>query len=164
MSERGNFFHEWHVAINRHSRPQDGDRPDWSTMRFMYEAKTAAQEVPRLARLFKLEREGGLPKTHRHCSHSPLEAVPENHLTCCLGVKCTKCAFLKALDGAELSPEQIDEAKAWTCATHIIGEGGDTMREGYILTVDDRMFWDRTYASMAQTDCPADAVSGGADK
>ena len=26
---------------------------------------------------------------------------------------------------------------------------GDPAGEGYVLTVDDRMFWERTYASMA---------------
>lgn len=149
MGERRDFFHEWHVAINGFTNGKIGS-PDWP--HFMYEAKDVAGEVPRLARLFALERTGGLTKTHQQCSHSASEPVPGNHLSCCLGVKCGECPYLKALDSARLTPEQIDEAKAWTCATHIISKGGDTAGEGYILTVDDRMFWNRIYANMAADD------------
>jgi len=49
------FSHEWHVAINQF---HDGKiwSPDWR--RWMYEAKTMADEVPRMAMLFKRERDG----------------------------------------------------------------------------------------------------------
>lgn len=50
------------------------------------------------------------------------------------------------------TPEDVDEAKAWTCAAHIVSQGGDRMGEGYMLRVDDRMFWDNVYSSLAQTD------------
>ena len=33
--------------------------------------------------------------------------------------------------------------------SRIVSQGGDVAGEGYILTTDDRMFWDRVYASMA---------------
>ncbi|NBU79139.1 MAG: hypothetical protein EBS50_08700 [Sphingomonadaceae bacterium] len=51
---------------------------------------------------------------------------------------------------ARCTPDDIDTAKAWTCAAHIVSEGGDIMNEGYLLRVDDRMFWDNLYASLAQ--------------
>lgn len=147
--QRRRFDHEWHVAINRYGWPDGKPSGDFDTYRFMYEAKEVASEVPRLAQLFRFAREGKLAKVHQQCSFSAPEAVAENYMTCCLGVKCAECPFLKALDAAALPVDEIDRAKAWTCATHIISKGGDHSREGYILTVDDRMFWDRTYANMA---------------
>jgi len=143
--------HAWHVAINQHHNLcGDGPRPEWK--RWMYEAKELANEVPRLALLFKMERLGTLPKLHKQCSMSPVEPVEDNHLTCCLGTECRKCEALLALEKAELEPEEIDQAKAWTCATHIVSEGGDQAREGYILTVDDRMFWDTAYHYLSITE------------
>ena len=141
--------HQWHVAINRYVWPKDGPVRELAAVRWMYEAKEVASEVPRLTVLHQMERCGELPKLHRHCSHSAEEPVPDNHLTCCLGVKCRACPELTALSAMQASPEAIDEAKAWTCATHIISKGGDWAREGYLMTVDDRMYWDRVYASMA---------------
>ncbi len=149
MSETHRIDHEWHVAINRHSdSTRDAGKP-WESMRFMYEAKKAHGEARRLPLLFAMERKGELARTHRQCSMQPPVPVEDNHLTCCLGVECRKCEHLSALDSAKLTPEQIDEAKSWTCIAHIISKGGDTANEGYILTTDDRMFWDRTYESMA---------------
>jgi hypothetical protein len=146
-SETRNFDHEWHVAINGFTNGKIG-QPDWP--KFMYEAKTASFEVPRLARLFAMERTGSLGGIHQQCSHSPVEAIPDNHLTCCLGVKCRECPHLKALEAAKITPEQIDTAKAWTCAAHILMRGGDVANEGYILTTSDRMFWDRLHSNLAQ--------------
>lgn len=138
--------HEWHVAINRHHDTPEG-RADWK--KWMYEAKTMSQEVPRLALLFKMERAGELRQTHRQCSHTEAVPVPENHLTCCLGTKTRACVALLAIEAMKGTPEQIDEAKAWTCATHIAFKGGDVAAEGYLMTVDDRMFWDGVYSNMA---------------
>lgn len=156
MTERldNRFSHEWHVAINRF---HDGKAGTGEWKRFMYEAKSAADEVPRLALLFKMEREKKLPETHQQCSCCPPEPVPSNHLTCCLGTKCAACPMLLALEQAKLTPEQIDLAKAWTCTAHILSDGGDIMNEGYILTVDDRMFWDNVYQSLAASDEPDDS-------
>jgi len=131
--------HQWHVAINRHVWPKDGPVRDHESVKWMYEAKEMSAEVPRLTLLHKMERCGELPKIHRHCSRSEAEPVPDNHLTCCLGVKCRECPELLALDAMEAPAEVIDEAKAWTCATHIAFKGGDFAREGYLLTVDDKM-------------------------
>lgn len=140
--------HEWHVAINRHSQEVGFD-----SMRFMYEAKAAADEVPRMVVLFKRERENALPQTHQQCSLQAPEPIKENQLSCCLGVKVKECPHLLALEKIErCKPEDIDAAKAWTCAAHIIGEGGDPANEGFMLTAGDRMFWDRVHANLAQSD------------
>lgn len=140
--------HEWHVATNRHSQ-----EVGFASMRFMYEAKSAAGEVPRMALLFKRERENTLPQIHQQCSQQAPESIKENHLSCCLGVKAKECPHLLALEKIErCKPEDIDTAKAWTCAAHIISKGGDPMNEGYMLTVSDRMFWDRVHENLAQSD------------
>lgn len=136
---------EWHSAVNACASERHGD--DWP--RFMYDGKTCADELPRMVILFRLEREAKLTKTHQQCSHCEPEPVKDNHLTCCLGTECRKCPFLLALETADLKPEQIDQAKAWTCAAHILSKGGDVAGEGYLLTVDDRMYWDRLHANLA---------------
>ncbi len=131
--------HRWHVAINQyHDNKKHGD---WK--KFMYEAKTLADEVPRLVLLFEREREGRNPTQHQQCSRSQSVPVVDNHLSCCLGVQCRECPELLALEKIrDVTPEEIDVAKAWTCAAHIVSEGGDRSGEGYLMTVDDRMFWD----------------------
>lgn len=147
-----NFLHWWHVAINRFHDGKIGS-PDWK--RWMYEAKTVADEVPRMTRLFQRERAGLNPSEHQQCSRSMPEPIFDNHLSCCLGVECRKCPELLALERIEhATPEQIDTAKSWTCAAHIMSQGGDIMGEGYLLTVGDRMFWDRVYQNMSQDVTP----------
>lgn len=142
-------YYPWHGAINRHTETLRGK--DWP--RFMYDGKAAASEAERLPKLFAAEREGKLAKTFRPCACcSEGKHVVDNHLTCCLGVECRKCPHLLALEKAEgMTPEQIDQMKAWTCIAHILGSGGDTMNEGFILTVDDRMFWARVCGSLASS-------------
>lgn len=147
--------HPWHCAINQHARDKAGD--EWP--RFMYDGKTAAHEVPRMALLFAMERDGKLAKVFRPCACcSDGKHIVDNHLTCCLGTECRKCPHLLALEKADLSPEQIDICKAWTCAAHILANGGDVMGEGFLVTVDDRMFWDRVCESLAsvEPDAPAE--------
>jgi len=130
--------HRWHVALNQ----MDGHE-SW-----MYEAKSMADEVPRLAILFGMERTGTLAKVHRQCSRSSEEPVHDNHLTCCLGKKCAECPFLAAIEKAEICDDDKDVAKAWTCACHIVSSGGDVSNEGYVMTVDDRMYWGNVYDSL----------------
>ena len=142
-----NAEHEWHVAINAFTMASKDSWRKW-----MYEAKTLAQEVPRLIVLFRMERTGQLPAVHQQCSRSPAEPIAENHLTCCLGVRCSACPELLAIGQAKMTDEQRDEAKAWTCAAHIAMNGGDVAGEGYLLRVDDRMFWDRVYDSLSRGD------------
>lgn len=145
------FTHRWHVAINQFMfhGPDPKWTRDFSQHRWMYDAKTAVDEVPRLRMLFEMERTGKLRQVHQQCSHSAPEPIPENVLTCCLGVKCRECPALQGLDKMEGAPEEIDTAKAWTCVAHILSKGGDVAGEGYILTTDDRMYWDRLHASLA---------------
>ena len=143
------FNHEWHVAINKHSDKEKRKGKDWP--RFMFEAKTAADELPRLEQLFKLDREGKLPDYHKQCSMSEKQAIDGNCLTCCLGVKTNECQHLLSLEKIKRSSlEDIDAAKAWTCVTHIISSGGDTLREGYILTKGDMMYWSKVYENLSQ--------------
>jgi len=142
--------HEWHVAINLHHDGKAGTA-DWKC--WMYEAKAMADEVPRMALLLGKERRGELTTTHKQCSMTPAMPVPDNHLKCCLGVKCAECPELLALDKMErVTPEEIDLAKAWTCAAHVVSEGGDMANEGYLLDVSDRMFWDNVHESLSHGD------------
>lgn len=153
----------WHVAINEFAVGKAG-LPDYP--QFMYLAKSTADEVPRLAMLFEMERNGKLPKHHYQWSHDHEgQPVPDNHLACCLGVECRKCPFLAALDTAKVTPEEIDQMKAWTCIAHILQETGkrdflDTS-EGFILTTDDRMYWDNILSSLAGAD--DDGILDGTD-
>lgn len=153
----GDWFHSWHVAINGYHYPKDGGPAIGERSRWMYDAKDAAQEVKRLPLLFQMEREGTLPKLHRQCSHAEPEPVAKNELTCCLGVKCASCPQLLALNAMQAAtPEDIDQAKAWTCVSHILSQGGDMAAEGFILTTDDRMYWNNLYANLAQSHDPDD--------
>jgi hypothetical protein len=76
--------------------------------------------------------------------------VKDNHLSCCLGVKTRECPHLLAREKLErCTPDDADTAKAWTCAAHIVSQGGDHANEGYMLRVNGRMYWDNVYASLA---------------
>lgn len=143
--------HEWHVAVNKHSDEWRKAGNGWGEVRFMYDAKKMADEVPRMVMLFRREREGALPQTHQQCSRQAPVPVKDNHLTCCKGVNTRECPHLLALEKiARCDPADVDAAKAWTCAAHIVSTGGDIMNEGFLLRVDDRMFWDNVYDSLAQ--------------
>ena len=151
-------MHHWHVAINAHSTATG-----FASVRFMYEAKECAEEVPRLALLFEAARTDKLAKMMHRCSHDHEGTpVPENHLTCCLGVKCAACPHLLALDAAAVTDAERDVLKAWTCASHILTEGGDTALEGYITTVDDRLYGDSVHSSL-MGDAPAVPRPAGAE-
>jgi hypothetical protein len=143
------FNHEWHVSINKYVNSPEMHKSNG----FMYEAKTMADEIPRMIILFKNERLGKLPGEHQQCSQQEPEEIKENHLSCCKGVKCSECPQLLALELIErVTPEDIDTAKAWTCASHIVSTGGDIAREGYLMTLGDKMFWSNVYESLAQSD------------
>lgn len=139
--------YEWHVSLNKYNQVGDDSFRHW-----MYEAKRLYSEIPRLPILFKRERKGELNKVHKQCSFSEEQEVTDNHLTCCLGIECRKCPHLLALENAKAPPDDIDEIKAFTCISHILHESGkghiDTS-EGYILTTDDRMYWQNVYESMS---------------
>ena len=150
------FNYDWHRAINQFN---EGRWRDDTYASWMYRAKEASAEVTRLSNLLKLEREGGLPKIHHQCSLDQQGTpVPDNHLSCCLGKECRKCEFLMALNATEdATPEQLDTIKAWTCVTHILTECGkneshiDTS-EGFLLTTDDKLYWQNVYTSLAGVD------------
>lgn len=147
MPSGHDLYYTWHHAINAFSGTKIGSG-EFPT--FMYSAKAAAQEVPRLALLFNHERLGKLPKVFRSCACcSDQKHVVDNHLTCCLGQQCRACPYLLALDTTKTDAVTIDWIKAWTCVSHILSEGGDTAGEGFITTVDDRMYWDGVYSSLA---------------
>ena len=140
--------HKWHVAINRAVWKPGTERK--TGLDFMYRAKELQDEVPRLVALFGRERRGELTQTHRQCSCSTAEPVTDNHLTCCLGTKCRECPHLAVIEATDMTDDHKDEAKAWTCAAHIM-ENYDQCdpSEGFVLTVDDQMFWDGVYRSLA---------------
>lgn len=140
------LMHEWHVQINRFTS-EHGHKGHG----FMYEAKAAADEIPRLVIQFGRERRGELPQVHRQCSHSGEDKAVDNHLFCCLGKRCSECPILQAIERMDRSDDEKDFAKAMTCVTHIISEGGDQMNEGYVLAVDDRMFWDNVYRNLSSS-------------
>ncbi len=140
----------WHRAINKYTDELRKEGPESENTHFMYEAKYMALEIPRMQRLFADERNHKLRTTHKQCSHQEAVPVTDNHLKCCLGKECRKCPHLLALDKmTDSTDEEIDNTKAWTCASHIVWQGGDTMGEGYLLTVCDRMYWDNVYNSLA---------------
>lgn len=139
---------KWHTAINTYSMAN-------THLSWMYQAKNAADEIPRMTLLFEMERNGKLAKVHHQCSHDTAGTpVSDNHLSCCMGIECRKCPMLLAFDGIDLPLEQIDQIKAWTCATHILTETGkpdhafDTS-EGFLLTVDDVLYWSNLHESLA---------------
>lgn len=136
---------KWHVAINEYVRGAG-----YKAVCFMYRAKELQDEVPRLVTLFEMERRNRLPKAHRQCSCQDTVPVSDNHLTCALGVECRTCPHLSVIEATDIPDEKKDEAKAWTCVAHILDAGKhcDTS-EGMLLTVDDRMYWDSVYRSMA---------------
>lgn len=144
----------WHYALNGYmtARREAGEKPPH--LHWMYEAKSLAEEAMRLPLLFERERKGELAGSHQQCSHSEPEPIPDNHLRCCLGTECRKCPHLLALEHEDLTGEQLDLAKSWTCISHILhtcggGEFYVDTSEGMILTTGDRMYWDRVYANLA---------------
>ncbi len=114
---RGCGSNQWHGALN--GKGMKDQAPHW-----MYTAKMASDEVPRMILLFEHERRG-LPTSFKACGHDPRPAtpLPDNHLKCALGKQCRKCPFLMRIEAQEgMTNEAKDEAKAWTCATHVLLE------------------------------------------
>jgi hypothetical protein len=142
---------QWHSAINAYHF-EGGDKVN-EYQPWMYLAMHAMDELPRLAMLFKMEREGKLVKVHHQCSHDVNGTkIPDNQLVCALGKDCRDCPYLKALDKAKVTDDKRDQMKAWTCVTHIIQEAKDgaiDTTEGFILTIDDILYWNTIYASLA---------------
>ena len=160
--DRGCGDHEWHSAINRFAndesqfpKPGDGRSRDWPRM--MYTAKKVSDELPRMILLFEYERQG-LATHYKMCAHDPSPAtpLPDNHLRCHLGKECRKCPYLQAIESEpNMTNEAKDEAKAWTCATHILLESdGDTFFEEFLSDKSTAAFNDRMARSFADMDPP----------
>lgn len=122
----------WHQTINAFQTEQRYDPNN----RFMYLAKDLYIEVPRMSRVF----------------HRDQLLNGDMKLKCCLGVVCVDCPQLKALEQSGLTHGEIAHIKAWTCATHIVSNGGDLMGEGFITAADDRQFWEGVYTSLSDMD------------
>lgn len=169
--DRGCGDHEWHAAINRFAndethfpKPNDGRSKDWPRM--MYTAKQVSDEVPRMILLFEQERRG-LPTSYKMCGHDPSPAtpLPDNHLRCHLGKQCRQCPYLQAIEAApDMTNEAKDEAKAWTCATHILLESKpDTYFEGFLHDKSDDAFHARMARSFMEAEPPEPPLSPSDD-
>ena len=133
---RGCGTSEWHRAINSFD-------VEHSAKRFMYTAKMISNEVPRMILLFERERKG-LPETYKMCAHDPRPPtdLPDNHLKCTLGKQTRNCPYLACIESNEaMTDEAKDEAKAWTCATHILLESKpDRYFDGLLYDKSDEAF------------------------
>lgn len=155
---RGCGTNAWHGAINQFAeaeRARTGTHDDWPRM--MYEAKQLADEVPRMILKFEQERRG-MPQAFKMCGHDPRPATKlvDNHLKCVLGKECRKCPYLLAIEAsAEMTDEAKDEAKAWTCATHILRETPkDSYLEEFIFDKGDIAAHQQMGASLASMEAP----------
>jgi hypothetical protein len=144
---RGCGTREWHGALNG-QLGIGNQAPHW-----MYTAKMVADEVPRMILLFEHERQG-LATHYKMCAHDPRPAtpLPDNHLRCALNKECRKCPFLLRIESqAGMTNEAKDEAKAWTCATHILLESKlDHYFEQFLRDKSDDAFDARLMQSWSQ--------------
>lgn len=144
----------WHHAVNQYSDRLRKDAKAGTTSpvptelhrqsvrsahdksMMMYLAMRLSSEVSRMILLFERERTTGMPQQVKFCAHDPAPpvALPDNHLKCNLGVACRSCPHLAALEASDMTPEAKDEAKAWTCATHILLEANPAHGVPYIET------------------------------
>lgn len=143
---RGCGTTKWHHALNGSGIHDQA--PHW-----MYTAKMVSDEVPRMILLFEQERKG-LPQSYKMCGHDPRPAtpLPDNHLRCALGKECRKCPFLARIEAQDgMTNEAKDEAKAWTCATHILLENRpDVYMESMLRDKSDDAFDQIMFASLSE--------------
>ena len=164
--------HIWHVWMNKYSTEQS----KWPHS--LYEFKSLLEFLQwgwkRLEQAFT----ANLPTEHQQCSLSPVEPIKENILKCCLGAECVKCDILLGLKATfddernrtrgvlgkfydQVPETEVYKRMANTCAWHIytktcgiVDEGfhGVDTTEGHLMDTGDRMYWDRLYQSLSQTD------------
>jgi hypothetical protein len=154
--DRGCGDNEWHALINRF---QDGLRAagkPWEG--WLYTAKKVSDEVPRMILLFEYERRG-LATHFKMCGHEsgPGKPLPDNHLRCSLNQECRKCPYLQAIEAApDMTNEAKDEAKAWTCATHVLlSSEVDTFFDGgFLHDKSDAAFNERMARSFMDAELP----------
>lgn len=160
----------WHGWIN-----SEGDRKDEADFidphhTGLYEFKSAMQMAGAtggwLAMKISKERMQALPMVHQQCSHTQPEPMEANYLTCGFGVKLNGCPILNRLqsyfdkrmehpyESKNVTPEEIDEAKAMTCIWHMLMGKKDgcyiDWNEGAVQDCSDRRFWDRVYSNLSE--------------
>lgn len=132
----------------------------------LYEFKNMLHELARLPQWFKMLRENSLPKAHQQCSIAPPVTLPENKLTCCLGVNVLECPILKSLEEhftkrrqhkfySVITDDEMDHVKAATCCWHIfkdveIDKSRFDTSEGYIIDEGTRRYWDNVYENLSK--------------
>lgn len=140
--KRGCGTNDWHQSVSAYNAALHAAGQPWAG--WMYTAIKVADEVSRMILLFEREREDALGDSYKMCAHDPRPAtpLPDNHLRCMLGHECRKCPHLAAIDASErMTPEAKDEAKAWTCATHVLLESKlDTFFESFLRDKSDDAF------------------------
>ncbi len=161
--------HLWHVFMNHMNKgPEDWDRTIYEFKRMIQWLQYGHEKI---AQAFE-ER---LPSTHKQCSHSPSEVIPENTLVCAIGKNVKECQILKDLRAvvdehkkedyyADFTEESLYKLMSLTCSWHILNKATgmtnafslDTS-EGFMLDTSDRMFWERTYRNMAATEPEAES-------
>ena len=153
--ERRDILHQMHCNVNLRQQELRGENPsEWE--HWLYEAIYLSGTLKGVAHRFKKLREGTLPTAMRYCSHSPVEALPPQKLTCALGKDVSECPILKDIFGniETASQETLDELKASVCVAHIFRETvqpgcpADTS-EGYMMDESDKAYWAKTYAYMS---------------
>lgn len=150
---RGCGTREWHSAINQYADEHRKTADPLAMVEhraspmMMYTALKISDELPRAIMLFERERKGENPTHYKMCAHDPRPAtpLPDNHLTCLLGKSCRECAMLKAIDANDrMTPEAKDEAKAWTCVTHVLlVSNQDSYFEQILFDKSDAAFEER---------------------
>jgi len=157
--------HLWHVFMTRISEKEHDHT--------LYEFKNMIQWLQYGHEKISQAFEGRLPSQHRQCSHSAVEPVPDPTLQCAIGKNVLECEILQKLRVvvdehksmergyyAGFTDADLYRLMSLTCAWHILkkstlmqpGWGGVDTSEGYMQDTSDRMFWERTYRSMAGGD------------
>lgn len=143
---RGCGTNDWHRAIN-------GLDTDHREKSFMYTALKISNHVPNMIGQFERQRTTGLPSKYKMCAHDPRPAkeLEDNHLRCFLGKDTRSCPYLKAIDASEtMTLEAKDEAKAWTCATHVLLESSpETYMESVLRDKSDDAFDEHLLRSLS---------------
>ena len=155
--DRSDADHLWHVWLNRWNKPNQFDHS-------MYEFKSMLQFLQYGARQLEQAFTETLPATHRQCSHSGVEPIENNTLTCAFGTDVTKCEILASIRDTfsteryryPVPDQEMYRVMANTCAWHMYtdpvrtGQLLDTS-EGWLTDTSDRLYWSRVYASLGQS-------------
>lgn len=171
--------HIFHVWINHRQdeRVKAGEEHEHD----LYEFKSMLQFLEYGHRTIEQAFTGALPLKHQQCSHQPVETLPSNRLLCALGQDVTTCPILTSLKAtfdverdreigqmgkryASVPDALVYQKMATVCAWHIYTEQLKHKRfidtsEGWLTDESDRIFWQRTYASLAAGDSDDDGAT-----